>query len=62
MNKLKKWFWTLVYKFEYRKIDPDMCCCGAISCVGDYSHGYVNAKDYTIGLCVKTKIINQDKG
>ena len=58
MNKLKKWFWTIVYKFEYRKVDLDVCCCGSSNCEGDYSHGYVNAKDYNIDKAVMSKLLN----
>lgn len=34
--------------FEYRKVDEDVCCCGSSDCGGDYTHSYVNAKQYAI--------------
>ena len=46
MNGLKRWFLNLYYEFYYRKVDRDVCCCGSSNCDGDYSHSYVNARDY----------------
>lgn len=57
MNILKKWFWTKVFEFEYRKVDPDVCCCGSSNCDGDYSHGYVNAKEYYTDIAVMSKML-----
>ena len=55
MNRVKRFFWIVVYKFQYRKVDPDVCCCGSSNCDGDYSHSYVNAKDYYIDKAVNSK-------
>lgn len=51
--KLKKWIWTKRFEFKYRKVDPDVCCCGSSDCGGDYSHGYVNAKEYHVDLATR---------
>ena len=56
MNTLKTWFWTAVYKFKYRIIDPDVCCCGSSSCDTDMTHAYTNAKQYAIEIGVKSKV------
>ena len=56
MNKIKTWFWTKVFEFEYRKWEDLMCCCGATNCDDDYSHVQVNAKDYAIHSSVKRKL------
>jgi hypothetical protein len=55
MSKLKRYFWNLYYQFYYRKVEPDVCCCGTRDCGGDYTHGYVNAKDYAIDEAVNSK-------
>jgi hypothetical protein len=55
MSELKRCFWNLYYQFYYRKVDPDVCCCGTSDCGGDYTHGYVNAKDYAIEKAVNFK-------
>ena len=34
MNIFKKWFWTKLYKFKYRMVDEDVCCCGSSNCDG----------------------------
>ena len=57
MRMLRVWFWTAFYKFEYRKIDPDVCCCGSSTCDADMSHSYTNAKEYAIKSSVKRKLI-----
>lgn len=49
-------FWTAVYRFKYRNVDDEVCCCGASNCHGDYSHAYVNAKEYYIGKWVEEKM------
>ena len=59
--KLIKWFWICFFKFQYRAVDDDVCCCGASDCDGDYSHSYVNAKDYYIDLAVRNKIKGESK-
>ena len=50
---IKKWILTKRFEFKYRKVDPDVCCCGSSDCKGDYSHPYVNAKEYYIDLAVR---------
>ena len=65
MIVIYKWLLTKYYEFKYRKVDPDVCCCGSSDCYGDYSHGYVNAKDYHIERAVNQKLKsnkNQSKG
>ena len=59
MNGLKRWFLNLYYEFYYRKVDRDVCCCGSSNCDGDYTHSYVNAKDYAIEREVKSKLDKQ---
>lgn len=56
MLRFKRWFWTKYYEFEYRKVDDDVCCCGASSCCGDSSHSPVNAKDYAIDCAVNNRL------
>jgi hypothetical protein len=56
MSILKRWFWNKFYQFKYRKIDEDVCCCGSSNCDGDYSHSYVNAKQFAITSCVINKL------
>ena len=56
MNTLKIWFWTAAYKFKYRMVDPDVCCCGSSSCDADATHAYTNAKEYAIEIGVKSKV------
>ena len=55
-RKIKQWFWRKVYMFEYRKVDEDVCCCGSSDCGGDYTHSYVNAKQYAIETAVSKHI------
>ena len=59
MNGLKRWFLNLYYEFYYRKVDRDVCCCGSRDCIGDWSHSYVSAKNYTIEREVKSKLDKQ---
>jgi hypothetical protein len=56
MLKLKRWFWTKFFEFKYRRCDADVCCCGSSNCEGDYSHSYVNAKEYYIDRDVQIKL------
>ena len=56
MFKLKRWFYTKLAEFEYRKVDADVCCCGSSQCDSDYTHGYVNAKEHAIQLMVNRKL------
>ena len=57
--KLLKWLYMVLATYKYRMVDPDVCCCGSSNCDGDYSHGYVNAKDYAIKHFVKSKLDKQ---
>lgn len=57
MLKLKRWFWTKYYEFEYRKVDDNLCCCGESDCNGDSSHSPVNAKNYAINRDVNSRLI-----
>lgn len=45
---------TLHYRWKFRKIDPDVCCCGgqynARGCCDN--HGFTSAKDYAIASSV----------
>ena len=50
---VKRWLLKKRFEFKYRKVDPDVCCCGASDCSGDYSHPYTNAKEYHIDLEVR---------
>jgi hypothetical protein len=56
MLKLKRWFYTKLAEYEYRKVDQEVCCCGSSNCGGDYTHSYVNAKDYAIEQMVSRKL------
>jgi len=58
MIDLKRWYLDCYYKFYYRKVDQDVCCCGSSNCDGDYTHSYVNAKDYAIEQAVNYKLSN----
>ena len=53
---IKKWYWNKYYNFKYRKCDEDVCCCGNSNCEVDYSHIYVNAKEYYIDRDVRIKL------
>jgi hypothetical protein len=59
MKTLLVKFWTIVYRFKYRNVDNDVCCCGSSDCHGDYNHSYVNAKEYYIDKWVKEKMNEQ---
>jgi hypothetical protein len=56
MLKIKTWFYTKLAKYEYRKVDEDVCCCGSSQCDADYTHSYVNAKQHAIDGKVKAKL------
>ena len=47
-----KWIKTKYFEFKYRFVDEDLCCCGATSCDGDYSHSFRSAKEYAITSAV----------
>ena len=55
-HKLSRWFYTKLAEYEYRKVDEDVCCCGSSQCDADYSHSYVNAKQYAIDKMVDDKL------
>lgn len=57
MKKIKTIFWTLVYKFKFRKYPyNEVCCCGSD---GDHmfeNHTYRCAKEYAITSAVESKV------
>ena len=53
LTALKRWFYTKIAEHKYRKVDPDVCCCGSSACDSDYTHSYTNAKQYAIDRMVK---------
>lgn len=54
--RLLKWFYTKLAEYEYRNVDPDVCCCGSSQCDLDMTHSYTNAKEYAIRSYVKSKL------
>lgn len=59
MKYLKRKFWTIIAKWQYRKQDENLCCCGCdIGKGGDicYHGGCRSAKEYAITCLLKEKI------
>lgn len=53
---MKRWILTKYYKWMYRNVDPDECCCGGYVSRGNpwnCGASCTPAKDYAIYLALK---------